>query len=157
MPTEREFNAEEKSKIHGCVEQGFECVGLLVEFPKDPDDPLQVVTAIRLAIDEMRKGRRAGRDYLDLELVADSLGILWGEQVRRALGWEWIFLRFDEDLDLESYGIASPDRSTIVLVAHYIYRLLTQPDADNSVLFTFNMLLANTRPLSTPGSYMRLN
>lgn len=106
--------------------------------------PEAVVRAIMTYADQTRP-----LEHDKLEEAAVTLGCLWAEQVRAALGWEWVEL--EEQGEFWGYGVASPERSLVVLPMSYLQEVLATAERDNTIMLLFNMLAAGNVPPSRPG------
>lgn len=77
------------------------------------------------------------------------LGALWGIQLVRQFGWDWIVV--DDDGD-KSIGIFDRIRSMGFYPFDYIFGCLESGEYPK-ILLAFNMLVANSIPPLEPGSY----
>ena len=152
---ERPLGPSERDELAGLLEQGLELLGGLPAigdfFPQDCDDPAEVVGCIRRFVDAFRE--RGKPD--DAERVAFALGVLWGDELQKTLGWSWIVL--DDEAGVELFGIASPDRACAIRPQLFLYRLLSQRESDNAILLLFNMLKAGQLPPGAAGSYTEVS
>jgi len=145
---ERPLEEQEQNELDDLVEQGLEMLG--EHFPENPDDPAQVIAAIRIFVDE----HRTAPSDEDTEAVAFAIGALWGDEVRRALGWQWVLLRLDRGDEL--FCVVSPDRAVAIRPQLFLYRLLQERQSDNTAALAFNMLREGRLPPGGPGSYSLL-
>ena len=62
----------------------------------DQDDPKKVVEAIDRFVDEWQKGKRPSPKELDPQDAPYAFGSLWGQQLARQFGWEWVMIVFHD-------------------------------------------------------------
>jgi hypothetical protein len=147
---DRELTAGERAELAQLVEEGFETIGNVVEFPEDPDDPAQVIKSVRQLVDAVRAGNAPS--YLgDSERIAYAVGAVWGDVVQRTLGWHWVMLPAAQGGEL--LALVPNDRSCVIRPQLYVYRLLAEPASDNTAALLYNMLLDGRLPSRTPGAY----
>ena len=99
--------------------------------------PQEVVSAIKMAVREMREQRLAEEDK---KWAALRLGYLWGEQVCRAYGWHWAELTFRDKGEYQRTAVVSPDRAFCVLPMNFVWRHFEKPEREETVALLFNML-----------------
>lgn len=151
---ERFPSQDELQDMEQLVHDGIECLGFMVDLPANLDDSAAVVRAIRQCVDEVRQGVPLPAAYEDLEQAAYALGTLWGDEIRRACGWEWVYLQTGEGF--EGWTVASPNRSHVCFPHHFVFGKLQDAQSDNTVALLFNMIVAGRVPSSSPGRYMAL-
>jgi hypothetical protein len=127
--------------------QGMKLLG----FADEADAPETVVRAIGRFIDEWDPEHATGER--ELAIIAMCIGLVWGHQVTRELGWQWAVLEQDGQ---RSYAVVSPDRAyathPTVLMAQWL-----QGARDNTVILLFNMVRAGNLPPSAPHTYLGLS
>ena len=147
---ERELTYPELEDLQEILTSARDAL-ILIPADASPDD---IVQAISEAADGLRSLRLEDQKALEASI---PFGALWGEQVNRALGWEWVWLTEAEDQQYEYYAVVSPGRehyiSPFFLLTHYIMRA---KEDDTSVLL-FNMLKAGMLPPSRPRGYLELS
>jgi hypothetical protein len=147
---ERELTYPEIEDLRALVTGARDALTLL-SADASPDD---IVQAISEAADGLRSLRLEDQKALEASI---PFGALWGEQVNRALGWEWVWLTEADDQQYEYYAVVSPGReyyiSAFFLLAHYVIGV---KEDDTSVLL-FNMLKAGNLPASRPRGYLELS
>ncbi len=79
-----------------------------------------------------------------------GLGIVWGNQLVRRFGWEWVCVVDQGD---DRYGVVSQDRSLVVYPTYFIKTCLDHPHVDCTAMLVFNMIAANNIPEQPSGSY----
>ena len=151
---ERLPNQDELQDLEQLVYDGIECLGSVVDLPSDLDDSAAVVRAIRQGVDRVRQGAKLPSAYEDLEQAAYALGTLWGDELRRAFKWEWVYLQTDGGF--EGWAVVSPNRSHVCFPHHFIFGKLANPESDNTIALVFNMIGAGRVPSSSPGKYVTL-
>jgi hypothetical protein len=119
------------------------------------DDPAAIVAAIDTFVD---RHQAKSRSFLG-KLIGGAknntepslaLGIVWGNQLVRELGWEWTSLLKD---GYRYYVVASPDRSLAIYATYFVKECLDFHTADCTVMLSFNMLRGCTFPKQLAGSY----
>jgi hypothetical protein len=53
----------------------------------------------------------------------------------------------------EFFGVVSPSRSHVLFPLHYMQKLLSDPERDQSSLLLYNMLKAGSLPAAGPSEY----
>src|SRR5690349_18230780 len=79
----------------------------------------EIVRAVDHCVFEMQKGKQT--KFPDEEPPEYLLGGLWGEQLVKALGWEWAEVEFQNVEDAKAIGVFSKDRALAIFPFHYIY------------------------------------
>lgn len=144
-PIERSLDREERSELDHLIEEGAQ------QITEDRrSSPQIIIRRIREFIDEQRESTLDDDVREDLSYC---LGALWGEQLCRELGWDWVALKYT-DTSNEYTAVVSPDRSFVYFPMNWVYELITEPDKENTLGLVFNMLRAKRDlPNPTPGSY----
>jgi hypothetical protein len=137
---ERLPNQDESQDLEQLVHDGIECLGFMVDLPANLDDSATVVRAIRQCMDKVRQRVPLPATYGDLEQAAYALGTLWGDEIRRACGWEWVYLQTGEGF--EGWAVASPNRSHVCFPHHFVFGKLQDVQSDNTVALLFNMIVS---------------
>jgi hypothetical protein len=99
-------------------------------------------------------GELYGDEKPDIDDVALAVGINWGDQIVRELGWEWTSLSESGQPGL--FCVVSPDRAYVIYPLHFVKQLLTDPEEDNTLLLIFNMACEAQLPPSAPNTYLPL-
>lgn len=99
------------------------------------------------ALDALVQAARAGE--VDEELIF-HLGAWFGEQVRAATGWRWVFLSFGEGL--EAPAVVAEDRSVACLPLQLVGEVL-EGQGDDVLRVILERLRAGQRPRGAPRSY----
>jgi hypothetical protein len=142
-----EVPVEEELLVHirGAAESAAEILGV------DPAEKsaAEVVHAIDQCAYQWQKGKRPEMDEEeDLSLL---LGALWGEQLCRALGWEWSGVVFHKYDDAHAVGVFSPDRSLAIYPFHFTKGCL-ENEASVTIELAFNMLLDGSEVPQLPAN-----
>jgi len=151
MPQIRELDSEEELELERYLLMGLELVPLpeaLVDI--DSRDPALLVLGICAMVDAVRAGATLP-EGMSLEDLSTCLGVLLGEELCRAAGWSWSHLCFDDGF--EGLAVAEPGRGLAMLPIHYIFGLLSDPEADNSLSMLFSMILRAETPEVEPGDW----
>ena len=117
--------------------------------------PAAIVAAVDAFVDKHQAnsrtffGKLLGSRKNNTE-TALALGIVWGDQLVRELGWEWTSVMKDASL---YYVISSPDRSLVVYATYFIKECLDFHTADCTAMLAFNMLREGAFSKQQAGSY----
>ena len=117
--------------------------------------PEKLVEAIHDAIDELRL--RKGVKASEKKQLAIDYGSLWGEALCDAVGWEWCCAQSPSSPEESTFAVCSPTRSYAVAPLQVIYRLVSQPKADNNSLLLFNMIISGKMPIAPDGGFCWLS
>ena len=115
--------------------------------------PATVVAAIQARVDAMREP--AEHESCDPDTMAIDLGLLWGQMLCEAKGWEWRTLTYPDGG--KSLAVCSPDLSHQVNPINFIFARVVDPSKPNTCLLLFNMIVAGKAPMAAPGSLGLLN
>lgn len=149
--SERPFPASTAEALREEVALGMGLLGL------SPDaEPATAVAAVDAFVFDWQCGKRPPAHVLDAEDAPFRLGAVWGEQLVRALGWEWAIVRFHEHGDSTAPAVLSPDRGLAIYPIHFIMGCLQDPSVDTTILLAFNMLTTGSIGDTDPGSYFNL-
>ncbi len=133
-------DAAVQSDIDAFVPRGYRRLGLEGE-PR----PEEVVDRVHRAVDAIQSGatklKKNERTAAQMEL-----GCAWGEQLHRALGWQWASVA-------GGLALVSRDRAVAHHPFAFVGRLIAPRARGNTVALLFNMLAAGQLPPSKPGSY----
>ena len=100
--------------LRRCKELIAEGLKELVPVPEDTNDPAQVVRSIRKSLDSARAAEHSDERLMQISM---SVGALWGEQVCRDMGWEWVRLSYESGF--EGYAVAAPNRSVVCVPVQF--------------------------------------
>jgi len=116
------------------------------------DEPPAALT-IRLLRNYLDVRRaQAGGQPIDDEELAYTLGYLYADAIAKSLAWDLVFLKTTH-MQNGDVAAVSPDRKYAAYPAMFIYRLLMQPDHDNTIALSVNMLRENAMPDAPAKSY----
>ena len=154
--TERALTDEEKTEFATRAAQASKNLG----FDENTVAPAAAVQAVNDFVDRWQSersgalkklfGRKPGLDSVD---VALGLGAVWGDQLVRRFGWEWVCVRHEEQ---DLYGVVSPDRSVAVYPTYFVKACLDNPQADCTAMLAFNMIEAGNVSGLPPDGYENL-
>jgi hypothetical protein len=151
MPTSRKLNSEEEAELEHLLLLGLELVPLpeaLVDL--DARDPALLVLGISAMMDAVRAGAPLP-DGMALEDLSTCLGVLLGEELCRCSGWSWAYLVFEDGF--EGLAVSDSRQGLAMLPIHYVYGLLMDPAADNTLSMLFSMIRQNETPEVDPGAW----
>lgn len=136
--------------------QRYREIGLQLLRASEIDAAKTLVQAVNTYVDEWQSKRRgflarlrAGAE--DTTEMARSLSVVWGDQIVRYFGWEWICEVQDDE---ERYAVASPDRSLVIHAPQFIGRCFDEPETDCTILLAFNMQSAGNFTGCKPKQYV---
>jgi hypothetical protein len=139
---------ETLSSIRGCA---VDALGLLGRKFASAD-PATVIKAIDTFAYRWQKGLRPSSDVIsDLEEARLLFGSLWGEQLVKQFGWEWVQVNFHDGSF--AYGVVSRDRSLATFPLEFMLGCLQDPGVDVTVELAFNLLLSGEVPRMPRRSY----
>jgi hypothetical protein len=151
-PRERQLAPDEAQEISMFARDGRKTVnlGFLT------NDPAKIVAAIDTYIDATQQAELVGSLTLNDDnctFLSLQLGCLWGEQLVKMFGWEWVCLT---DNGSEQFAVASKDRALIVLPTYFARDCLKQPDMDCTAMLAYNMLAARKFSEAPVGGYLNV-
>lgn len=139
---------ETLASIRGCVADALAVLGR--EFASA--DPAAVVEAVNEFAYRWQKGRRPPADVVaDLEEARLLFGSLWGEQLVKQFGWDWVQVSFPDGSS--AYGVVSRDRSLAVYPLEFLLGCFQDPGVNMTVALAFNLLVAGGVPRMPRRSY----
>ncbi len=139
--------AEVRSDIDEFIGKGLELVGLDANAT-----PQAVVAALHTWVDQLQLGQHK---ITKKQQVQMALGCALGEQLHRALGYQWAQVADKQ----QGGGVAlvDPQRAVAVYVFVIAERMLAAKAKHNGIALTYNMLVAGTLPPGAkPGAYVAL-
>lgn len=150
---DRPLRADELAQFEHYRQRGFELLGA-----SPSDAAKELVRVIDSYVDEWQEKRRGLFARLRLRAedsveIGRALAVLWGDQIVRQFGWEWICEIRDGS---ERYGVAAPDRSLAILAPEFIERCLTHPNQDCTLLLAFNMQADGAFAGCLPNDYVNV-
>ena len=137
------------------------CAGALVLLPSSEDvggdeanDPLLMARFVGVLVEAVRQGHELPYVIDDAELAL-RLGALWGDELRRVVGWHWAMLRYDNGL--EALAVVEPERRLCVLPVHFVARVMGDTGVVNSIEGLFSSVAEGRElPITEPDSYVVL-
>ncbi|MGC6507434.1 MAG: hypothetical protein ACON4U_03415 [Myxococcota bacterium] len=108
MPVERPLDDEEEAELERYF---FMALELLPIDPTTQGEEGFLIAACEMLINALRQGAEPP-DGASQSDVALWLGVLWGEELCRLGGWNWIYLITDEGL--EGAAVVDPRRSRAI-------------------------------------------
>ena len=121
--------------------------------PGETAEPAAIVKAAHEYVEAIQRKARSIKSAKERTAMQMELGCAWGEQLRRALGWQWASVKTANGQDA-GLALISPDCA----LAHYPFAFvgahLGAKAKDNTLLLLFNMLVAGKEPAAVKaGSY----
>jgi hypothetical protein len=146
---ERELTFPELEDLQALIQAAAEATGQTEQAAPD-----EVVQSISDAVATIRRSMSDRQQAFEASI---PYGALWGDQVRRALGWEWVWLTEVEDEQYQYYAVTSPNREYFVAPL-FLHGPFAMGDAeeDTSVLL-FNLLRTGHIPRTGPRAYYELS
>ena len=151
MPTHRVLNVDEETELEQYLLMGLELVPLPPGLEDiDGRDPMLIALGISTMIDAVRSGAPVP-DGLNIEDLATCLGVLFGEELCRVVGWSWAQLTLDDGFD--GLVVSDEEHGLAMLPIHYVYGLLSSTDQDNTLGMMFQMICRQELPAVSPNSW----
>jgi len=147
VTSERSLSDKEREEIEEAIE--FAVKDLNVDIGQPPSVLQRKIHDYLVEYDETR-------EVQDPDLVSHTalgLGALWGEQICREFGWEWIVAKRGS---WEGIGITDERRRFLALPLQYFDSLvLLSPDKANlPSLRLYNAIKAGNMPAANPNQYV---
>ena len=148
--TERPIDAEERAEFENYAKSGLRLLSA-----SESSESSALVAAVDAHVAAHQKAQRGFLSKLlsktiDNTHVALALGIVWGNEIVRALGWKWTCIIREGE---ERYAVVSVDRSLAVYATYFVKECLDNSYTDCTILLSYNMLLKNAIPAQTPNSF----
>ncbi len=105
------------------------------------DDPKRIVETIAKAVENLSKQALSEEGAIT---YAVGYGCLYDEQIVRQYGWVWRMVRYPGGGD-PVLAVLPPDYAYVVHPMGVVHKLLTDPDATNTLILLFNLLGAEDR------------
>jgi hypothetical protein len=150
--SEQPLGASVAGALAGSNQEGMRLLGI-----SDPNaKPGMVVEAIDAFVYDWQKGRRPRDISIKPDDVPFALGSLWGEQMIRQFGWQWVKVAFLDRKNLVAHAVVSHDRSLVIYPFHFLMGCLSDSNVDATIMLSFNMLLANKTGVGEPYAYLNV-
>jgi hypothetical protein len=127
--TTEAVTSEDRELIQGSVSEG------LAHLKLTGDEPAKDIID-RIAQDIDAPHTKALPEDEVAEYAA-MLGVLWGEQVCRAYGWQWMHVGVPERMVL---SVVAPEQTHYIEALHLIWELVLHKQKASRVILAFNML-----------------
>lgn len=152
--SERPLTSEEKNEFERYATQARANLGMT----DSNIEPNTIVQKLNDFVDQWQQERSNPFKRLlsrkpDPIDVALGLGVVWGDQIVRAFGWEWVCVLQDGQ---ELYGVVSPNRTLVIFPTYFLKACLENPKMDCTAMLAFNMLRAGNLPELPPNGYESL-
>ncbi len=146
--THAEVDSAVRSDIDAFIPRGY--VRLDVD---ETAEPAAIVKVAHAYVEAIQRKARSIKSAKERTMMQMELGCAWGEQLRRALGWQWASVKTAKGQDA-GLALISPDCA----LAHYPFAFvgahLAAKAKENTLLLLFNMLVAGKEPAAVKaGSY----
>ena len=149
LTRDRPLTTDELADLRGFQHAGR--AGLAEVAGSGAGEPRAVVGAIGTVVPGLRELDDDARLHASV-----AFGALWGEQVHRAVGWEWALLPLDAPDD-EVFVLVSPAREYYISPLYLLLPYATGSRPEDTSVLLFNMLEAGTLPASSPAAYLELS
>jgi hypothetical protein len=149
--TEKPIDADIAKCLPGAAREGAELVGVTLE-----DFPARIVEAIDVFVATPQK-KRWFRKVDHWNERAMPLGALWGTQLVRQFGWEWIHVvqHAEGDDAFEAIGVFDRRRSVGVYPFHYVFGCV-ENRVRPTILLAYNLWQEGGIPEQAARSYQNL-
>lgn len=146
--THAEVDSAVRSDIDAFIPRGY--VRLDVD---ETAEPAAIVKAAHEYVEAIQRKARSIKSAKERTMMQMELGCAWGEQLRRALGWQWASVKTANGQDA-GLALISPDCA----LAHYPFAFvnthLGAKAKENTFLLLYQMLIADKWPPGAKaGSY----
>lgn len=149
--SEQPIAARLLGNITGCAQDALAALGSKYQGA----NPATLIEAIDDFARRWQKGDRPSRKVVKgTEQARLIFGSLWGMQLVKHFGWEWVQVNFGDDEF--AIGSVSPDRSWAIYPLDFMLGCLEDPGVDVTVALSFNMLSEGTLPKMPQRSYTNL-
>lgn len=135
------LNEEDKDLIQGTLEEGYDLLEL-----SGTEAPAEIVKQIAAQVDALRKIKL---EHDEETQQAAILGVLFGEQLKKAYGWDWCQI---ETASRRVMAVVASDKSLYLEPLHFVWQFLIDTTQDQTIILTFNML-AKQKTSAKPGDY----
>jgi hypothetical protein len=112
------------------------------------EEPEIVIEAIENYVDAIRFREKE----VSSKFLHEDLGCLWGWQLCKTLGWEWVWV--EVEADKEELAVVSPDRAYLVYPISLLLKNLEKSGGHNNTAACYNSLVNGQLPPSSPGKYL---
>jgi hypothetical protein len=143
---DRPLTADEFADLRGFQDAGRAGLAGAAE----AEDPRAVVEAIGAVVHGLRNLDEDAKVHASV-----AFGALWGEQVHRALGWDWVLLPIEAPED-EVFVLVSPTRDYYISPLYLLLPYATGTRTEDTSVLLFNMLVAGAVPAGRPAAYVEL-
>ncbi|MEJ8858251.1 hypothetical protein WKW79_27030 [Variovorax robiniae] len=153
MPTyERALTAGEQREFNQYAVIGNQMIGGERDAPAT-----RIIAAIQTFVEKHQRQqesqwalRREGVEKPRHTAAARALATVWGDQLARVFGWEWVCVMFQGE---EHYAMVQPDRSLAIFAMEYVEACMDLETMDCAIKHAFDQLRANAFPTQAPLSY----
>jgi hypothetical protein len=146
--SENPLSGDMLDAIEDYATEAARLLGLADRQPMSPED---IVAAVDMCVQQRQQGN--GPQFAEDDEAALLLGCLWGQQLVRELGWQWVGVTFHEFDDAEATGVVSPNRALAIYPFHFIFECL-ENKAPVTIQLAFDILKEGRRvPRLPPRTY----
>ncbi|WP_213957737.1 hypothetical protein [Variovorax sp. dw_954] len=149
---ERALTAGEQREFNRYAAAGNQMIGGERDAP-----PTRIVAAIHASVDRHQRKhagqwapRREGEERRGNAEAARALATVWGDQLVRVFGWEWVCVMFEGE---EHYVVVQPSRSLAIFATEYIEACLDLETMDCAIKAAFDQLRSDVIPPQAAWSY----
>ena len=148
----RQLDNEEKTQIAASVEKALGALGQSASA-----DTEEVVKAAGAQIDKEQSARTQKKLFgliknkaSDPAEVVSMIGAVWGAQIKRQMGWDWVMAMRGEEPEL---ALVSADREYAVFPMTFVRRMMNPPYEANTLVEVFDTIKRGRHAPAERGVY----
>jgi len=153
MPTyERALTAGEQRDFNHYAAIGNQMIGGERDAP-----PTRIIAALQAFVDKHQRQqesqwalRREGVEKPSHSAAARALATVWGDQLARVFGWEWVCVVCE---GAERFAVVQPDRSLAIFAMDYVEACMELRTIDCAIRPAFDQLRASAIPPQPASGY----
>ncbi len=131
---ERPLSDHEQTHLKQLADSGLEMLGIT-----DDRQPHEIVEAVDKWVDDFQDTANEDVDEAEIERLVVNLGTIWGEQVVKEFGWQWVCFEGAGEI----LAVVSPERALYIIPYEYLLACMQDPELDCTVMLSFNLLKEN--------------
>lgn len=150
MPTERPLSEEEEAELDQLCAEAFGLLPHPGDLGMAEDTPGVLPRFIGVMAEAVRRGFELPIE-IGQEALALRLGALFGDEVARISGWEWVYLDFENGL--EGLAVVSEDRALALMPLHMVATIVRDPGVANTLESVWQTVAGGELGAVRPGAY----